>query len=364
MVYQPDLSDRHGSEILKSKGQTAAQAHELGHLQGFDYLRVFFMMMVLMAHGDFFRDLAVKREAVVGVGVNAWDYLFFHVQSTAVPSFILMSMVLFALKTATWGQCVDRVKKLAYLYGFWVGAWVLYSKVRPAPGIYEFLEFAFRGGGWLFYTFTVLMLLTPLCWLAVKLGPKGRWVGLAVSALAVLGTFLYLRMGFKWTHRSYYWVPTCFVMMPFVAVLLNPHLKLLQTSSRVRWKWVGILCLLSLASAWFEWRLAAPYDEITPFRTWLPKHARLSAQFGAVAMIVGSLGVKSRANSVVRFFAKNSLGVYCIHPFVLRGIMEPVKRLVNPVAPDLAILAGCVAAAVICSLVSEFLRRAFGHRLI
>lgn len=361
-------SDHPATDLAGTKDKTTTQAktHDLGHLHGFDYLRVFFMMMVLLAHGNFFWDFASKRQESVGAGPNIWDYLYYQIQATAVPSFILMSMVLFSIKPPTWARAADRIKKLAYLYGFWVGAWILYSKLRPEPGLYGLFEFAIRGGGWVLYTFTVLMIMTPLCCLADWMNRRTRWLGPLISILVVVGTFSYLAIGQKWSHRYYYWVPSCFTMMPFVAVLLVPHLKRLRESSALRWKLIGALLLLWLMFAWVEWRFSLPDEMIKTegWRNWLPKHARLSIQFGAIAVIVSSLGVKSRANSVVRFFANNSLGVYCIHPFVLRGIMEPVKRIVDPVAPGLSILAGCLTVAILCSLVSEFLRRAFRQRLI
>lgn len=370
-TFNMDLSDPNskgasGGAPLDNPEQPSLKAHDLGHLHGFDYLRVFFMMMVLMAHGDMFWDFGFFRQAMVGAGPNVWDYLYYHVQSTAVPSFILMSMILFSMKPPTWERAVDRIKKLAYLYGFWVGAWVLYSKVRPEPGWYGCFEFLIRGGGWVLYTFTVLMIMTPLCCVADWMNKKNKWLGPILSILVVLGTFCYLFVGTKWAHRYYYWVPTCFTMMPFVAVFMIPHLKKFQFSSSSRWKWIAVLLLLSLGLALVEWRFALPVEQITTtgWRNWLPKHARLSVHFSAIAVIIASLGVKSRADSLVRFFARNSLGVYCIHPFVLRGIMVPVKRIVDPFAPGMSILVGCVTVAVICALISEFLRRAFKQRLI
>jgi surface polysaccharide O-acyltransferase-like enzyme len=351
---------------VRSKERSSNPNHDLGHLEGFDYLRVFFMMMVLLAHGDFFWNFGSQRQAAVGAGPNLWDLLYYHIQSTAVPSFILMSMLLFSIKPPTWERAVDRIKKLAYLYGFWVAAWILYTKLRPAPGLYGLFEFVIRGGGWVLYTFTVLMIMTPLCCVAHELNKKAKWLGPLLGILVVVGTFAYLTQGQKWSHRHYYWVPTCFTMMPFVAVLMVPHLKYLRATSAARWKWIGIMLLVAFVCALIEWRFSLPNEMVkeTGWRNWLPKHARLSIQFTAVALVIASLGVKTLANSWVRFFAKNSLGIYCLHPFVLRGIMVPVKRIVDPIAPELSIIAGCVTVAIVCALISEFLRRAFRQRLI
>ena len=361
----PATVGRDGNDGMQTKGGTSKPSQDLGHIQGFDYLRVFFMSMVLLAHTNFFATFGDQRQAAIGPGPNIWDLLFFQLQSTAVPAFVLMSLLLFSVKTPTWKRSWDRVKKLAYLYVFWVTAWVLYSKSRPEPGLYGLFEFLIRGGGWVLYTFVVLMIVTPLSVVAHRMSQKSTWLGLAISMLVVIATFAYLHDGYKWVRCYYYWVPTCFVMMPFAAVLLVPRLKQLKSSTALRWKWVLGLLLIAAICALVEWHFSAPSSYIDHLRrVWLPKHARPSVQFTAMALIVASLGVKSEVNVIVRFFARNSLGVYCLHPFVLRGIAAPVQRIVDPIAPGLSILASCVAVAVFCSLVSEFLRLAFKQRLV
>lgn len=361
-----ELVCRDGNGGMDKKGETGSSSTGLGHIPGFDYLRVFFMLMVLLAHTNFFSTFGDQRQAAIGPGPNIWDIVYFQLQATAVPAFVLMSLLLFSVKIPTWECSWDRVKKLSYLYVFWVGAWVLFSKCRPEPGFYGLLEFLFRGGGWVLYTFVVLMILTPLSVVAYRMSQKSSWLGLAISMLVVIATFAYLHDGYKWLRNYYYWVPTCFVMMPFAAVLLVPRLKELKTCAALRWKWVLGLLLISAICALAEWHFSAPREHIfEPLkRVWLPKHARPSVQFSAMALIVASLGVKSQVNVIVQFFSRNSLGVYCIHPFILRGIADPVRSIVDPIAPGLSILASCVVIAVVCSLISEFLRLAFKQRLI
>jgi peptidoglycan/LPS O-acetylase OafA/YrhL len=363
-VSEPVCRDANGG--METKGDKSNSSTGLGHIPGFDYLRVYFMLMVLLAHTNFFSTFGDQRQATIGPGPNLWDIVYFQLQASAVPAFVLMSLLLFSVKIPTWERSWDRVKKLTYLYVFWVGSWVLYSKCRPEPGFYGLFEFLIRGGGWVLYTFVVLMILTPLSVVAYRMSQKSSWLGLTISMLVVIATFAYLHDGFKWVRNYYYWVPTCFVMMPFAAVMLVPRLKELKSSAALRWKWVLGLLLISAMCALVEWHFSAPKELIVQSlkRVWLPKHARPSVQFGAMALIIASLGVKSQVNVIVQFFSRNSLGVYCLHPFVLRGIAAPVQRIVDPIAPGLSILASCLAVAVVCSLISEFLRLAFKQRLI
>jgi surface polysaccharide O-acyltransferase-like enzyme len=359
------MSDQTSPEAAEIAPPTKPEAKaEKIHLDGFDYLRVFFMMMVLMGHANLFWYMAEQRQHSMGLGPNVWDYLYFEVQSSAVPTFILMSMVLFSLRPPSWSRTVDRVKKLGYLYCFWVGAWVLYAKAKPEPGVLGLIEFLLRGGGWLFYTFASLMVLTPFCWVAAKLSRRGQWVGLMLSILVVLATALWVYTDKKWLHHQFYWVPSCFAMMPFVAAILAPHLNRFRESGGMRYKWIAVMLVAGIVTALLEWKFSAATELITGERRWLPKHARFSIQFNAIALLILSLGVKKPVNRVVSFFARNSLGVYCLHPFILRGFIEPAQRLIGPYAPDLAIPVGCLVVAVFCSVVTEFLRAAFKHRLI
>ena len=351
-------------ELQTASRQTASLANELGHLHGFDYLRVFFMMMVLLGHTNFFWHMADSREQVIGAGPNVWDFLSFGVQSTAVPSFILMSMLLVSLRQSTWQNTVERVKKLAYLYGFWVTAWVYYSKSKPEQSVFGWIEFVLSGGGWLFYTFASLIILTPFCWVASRLTRRGQWVALMISIGVVAGSFVWVRVGFKWVYHPYFWLPTCFAMMPFAAAILVPHLKRFRESAAARYKWVAIMLVLGIIAAILEWKFSAHREVLVGERRFVPKHARLSIQFTAVAWLLLSLGIRRPANRVITFFARNSLGIYCIHPFLLRAVMIPMRKIGDPISPELTILATCAVLAVTCSLVSEFLRKAFKQRLI
>jgi hypothetical protein len=347
----------------QGKGVIDAKPAKL-HLDGFDYLRCFFMIMVLLGHSNFFIDKALSRQEMIGSGPNIWDILFYNVQASAVPAFILMSMVLFALSKPSWEKTLDRVKKLGYLYAFWVGAWLLYTKSRPEPTILGCVVFFFRGGGWLFYTFASLIVLTPVCWFASTLSKRQQFLGLALSLCIMISTFLWIYIGKKWLFAEYYWMPTGFMILPFVGVILAPHLRSLREDAKRRWMWVLIVVVIGAIAAVIEWQFAATVDNLTPDRRWMTKFARCSVQLFAVAMLLASLGVKSPAPKVVAFFARNSLGVYCLHPFILRGFVEFVKTHAGPWSFGTETLIACLLLAIVCSLITEFLRLAFKQRLV
>lgn len=354
--------------IADPHAPAANVTNKVARLCGFDYLRVFFMVSVIVGHANLVKGWAEDRAARVGPGPNLWDYFYFHLQSCAVPAFVLVSMILFLLKTPTWERTRARLTNLGYLYGFWVGAWVLYTKSKPEhPGIPGIIEFLLRGGNWVFYFIAVLIICTWLGWVAGNLSRRGRWVGLGLATAALGGTYGWLLQNDRWVHSHYYWVPTCFTMMPFVAALMVPHLETLRGSPSVRWKWIGIFVGLAILAALWEWRHALPAEVLDEERRWIPKHARFSIQFGALAMVLLAIGVKAKPGRVISFLSRNALGTYCLHPFVLGGFVKGTAAVLGKYLPQwqsASIVLGCAVLIVCCSFATEFLRRAFRHRLV
>lgn len=317
------------------------------------------MSMVVLGHSEVFLQFG----AACGKGINFWDYAWFDVQSTAVPAFVLISSILFVMKKPDGKRTLDRLVKLCYLYSFWVSAWVIYSKAKPDLNFISILEFVLRGGGWLFYTFSVLIVLTPVSWFAFKLPNWGKWIGLAASAGAVYATFVWVRTDYKWLYHQYYWLPTCFIMMPFVAAILTPKLGDFYRSKARIMIWSIVLIGLGSVAAFDEWSYAAPVSLNLELRQWLPKAARLSISFNAIAIVLLSFLRKSPPGRVVQFFSNNSLGVYCVHGFFLRYFSKVSEFVLGGPSP----LSACVCAVslvVFSAYVTEFLRKLFRERLV
>jgi len=80
--------------------------------------------------------------------------------------------------------------------------------------------------------------------------------------------------------------------------------------------------------------------------------------------VLASLGIKKPIGGIGAFFARNTLGIYCLHPFVLMGCVKFATRILGGRAPGWEIPFGLVLLLIGCALVSEFLRRAFQSRLV
>lgn len=333
-------------------------------IPGFDYLRVFFMISVIAGHANLTVTWAANLEKTVGPVPNFWDYFYFNIQSIAVPTFILISNLLFCLKPVTVGRIKNRLKKLSYLYVFWVGVWVYYTKPEIEMNFLSIVQFILRGGGWLFYFIAVLILMTLQTGLIAMISKKWQSVAFALSFLVLFLTEYYLTRDYRWLMDYYYWLPSCFVLIPCFAVWLSPRISHLVTNQRARLRWVCVFIVLTALSALIEWQYAAPHELLDEYRRWIPKHARYSPHFGAVAAVIASLGIRSQLGVVMRFLARNSLGIYCLHGFIIGGFVKLSDAFIGSYCPGLVIPLGCVGVIIACGMAAEFLRSAFRHRLI
>lgn len=343
-------------------GEPAAPAKQ--KFPGFDYLRVCFMVSVITGHANFAVTWAANLEQHIGQGPNFWDCFYFNLQSIAVPTFILVSNLLFCMKPVTKERTLARLQKLACLYIFWVGAWVYYTKPHVEMQALSLLEFFLRGGGWLFYFIAVLILMTMQTAFIAGLSRKGQAIAFGICTLIFIGTVWYISMDYRWAKGAYYWVPTCFVLIPCFAVWLSRKLPQFASDPKARWRWALLLLAVSFVAALMEWRFAAPPGLMDEARKWLPKHARFSIQFASLAVVILSLGIHRQPGPVVRFLARNSLGIYCLHGFVIGGFVRAAQGVLGDRFPLLVIPVACFFVIVACALVAEFLRRAFRHRLV
>jgi len=334
------------------------------YLPGFDYLRVFFMVSVIAGHVNLIIGLAGQRAGVIGPGPNFWDHFYFDVQSTAVPCFILISTLLFCVKPVTWESTLKRLTKLGYLYIFWVSAWIVHSKPILKPGVLGLIELTLRGGGWLFYFIAVLIVMTLLTAGISVL--KGRWrlLGCAFSVGAFLATVLWVSHDYHWTRGQYYWLPTCFALLPCFALWLAPRMGSLIEDRSARWRLAAGLLACGVVAALVEWHFATPASLIEETRKWVPKHARFSISFNAAMIVVLSLGIRCKPGRIVSFLGRNALGIYCLHGFIVGGVVKGVGLVLGGRLPALVIPLGIVATVCVCAVGAEFLRRAFRERLI
>jgi peptidoglycan/LPS O-acetylase OafA/YrhL len=197
-----------------------------------------------------------------------------------------------------------------------------------------------------------------------KLSTKGKYMGVLAGVLIALGVYSWLLNGYKWTQRDYYWLPTSFLMMPFLALIITPHLQRIVNDAKFRLSLVVLLALIACAFAAFEWHNAAPPEIALDSRSWLPWHERISVQFTGVAIVVLGLGYKRKAGRFISFLSNNSLGIYCMHAFLVGVCSRAAVRFLGEYNPWFVHLVGFLVTIALAACFTEFLRRAFKHRLV
>lgn len=333
-------------------------------ITGFDYLRVLFMISVVTGHANLMVAWAAALEKLLGPGPNICDFIYFYLQSIAVPTFALISTILFCLKPITWEYTAVRIKKLSILYVFWVGVWVYCTRPSVEMTFLGVTEFLLRGGGWQFYFIVILMFMTVQAALITRLPRYGRTAFFALCVLLLIAMEAYVTIDYRWTKYSYYWVPLCFVLLPSFAVWIKERLPELRANAKSRWMWIGVMVVLGIFFSVIEWHFSAPRELLDEQRRWIPKHARFSIHLVALAVVIMALGIRREPGAIIRFLAKNSLGIYCLHGFVLGGFLKASQFLIGERFPLLVAPLACVTAITACAVVAEFLRRAFRERLV
>ncbi|MFD0892778.1 hypothetical protein KBB96_15250 [Luteolibacter ambystomatis] len=320
------------------------------HWYGFDWLRVTFIAFVIAMH----LNLAGEN---AGADPSWWDVVIADVLGVAVPGFLIMSYFLQVEAREDARAYARRLKRFGALYVFWVGLWFVWTWRGRDSMTLGPVEFLLRGGGWTFYFFTVLLLLCPIARLAGAMNV--RTACLWAAALIGLNGVLLVAMastGWIWTHVATYWWPLNFLAAPFIARVLA------EPSVDRKWMLRGLFVAF-VVSASLEWLAKAPGWMVGPDRHFLPEYLRPSPILGGALAITAALGVTSAPPAWLTFLSRNSLGIFCLHCFCLKRIVE-LTAVVTKLDMRWAAVVALPVTLFAMATASELLRRLFRERLI
>ncbi len=350
--------------LTLSPAPISATAQKYYH--GFDYLRAVMALAVTAWHWQIFGVSNVfDASAFEPHTLTVSDIINFQILLLAVPVFCLMSLFLFFRHYGTDQRVFKtRLKRLLYLYGFWVGlALLIYGSLHGvaalvprslADGVIKLVS------GWftLYYFFFALTALTGLACLCVRLPVPILWLLTLLSALVLLSLTRAVGHGSAAPHWTAFWNPINFVPYVFIAGILASDIKAAR--------WVGrpaVVILMGVgmvACALWEWQWMPALAHF-PFNfSAMPSYSRLSVVLGATLLLSLSLSVKHPPPPLIGFLARNSLGLYCLHGLI--GFMYvhfwgfPEQLLVR-----IPVFAGIVITSLVGTIV---LRRLLGPTLI
>ncbi|SLM29954.1 membrane hypothetical protein [Desulfamplus magnetovallimortis] len=298
------------------------------------------------------------------------DFISFQVLLTAVPVFILMSNYLFANNfinenskdlnqdSDSFFHLKKRIRRHFLLFTFWFSVFTVYmghfmgfSHVMKMPAtVYNAIILIVSAGGSPYYFFLSLSITQIITYCARNLSIKWLIIMFAISTL-IIAVLPFLAISYKLPSLTAYWNPLNFLPYSFVSLLITkflprpdkkrhfPITDIPITNNPFKHKTSGktvkeykilfehitnsillltvICCLFSM----MEWRYFTSDIIFIHQGYGIPAYARVSLIFSSTAIMLTAIFLPVKfdtlTGSIIRFMAKHSLGLYCIHFYLI-----------------------------------------------
>jgi hypothetical protein len=342
---------------------------------GIEYLRAIMVIAVIVWHTKLFGGLNLSIiDRYSSGGITLPVLMCFNFLLLAVPTFYLISLFLFSTKVrAKKSYFTGRIERLIYLYIFWTGLFVLIRYRCEFDTVVAILSsstkdivsfFAGQGISAFFFFFS-LILLTFISRLCIMLPRFILWVLLAASTsllwifpIIVISQSAPADPDFYQASLIVYWNPLNFLPYVFISALVS---ELVQkesfnpSTSRFR-RTIGLLSFVFIATAVCEWLWIVHRSNVV-HSGYIPSYMRISVAAGASLFFLSSFFIRRAPGRLVSFLSKYSLGMYCLHPFVMGAYIELKGEHQGSIYYTASIL-------VTSALGAYLFRRAFSKRLI
>jgi hypothetical protein len=247
------------------------------------------------------------------------DFLNFHVFLLAVPVFIFISIYLFSIKQPSLATLRKRVARLALLLTFWPLILIFYNAgyrglsslpwAPPVNAVYTI----FQAGQTIYYFFPSLIVCLCAAYIFIRLNRKLQVI-LMLASLALIVVLPILTKISNFYVASAYWNPFNFIPLSFAAVLVAQNTSFML---RRRLLVIALSLLFSLFFSILEWRYATGHIFFLGQGHAIPAYTRPSLLFEVIAIFAATMDPRIKASGAIRFMSKNSLALYCLHPFLL-----------------------------------------------
>jgi peptidoglycan/LPS O-acetylase OafA/YrhL len=308
---------------LPSRGPAVAN----DHIEGIDYLRAIMSVLVVVWHmGGAGRSLIFSSEKYLEHVFTLSDLINFHVLLQAVPTFIFISSFLYVARGATTARLKKHLKRLLILLTFWAVAFNIFRdgyagllhSFPHSPGAFALA--VLTAGHTLYYFFFSLLACQVLAHLITRLDRRMQILGLALSTamLACLPALTKISGCFV---LGAYWNPLNFIPYPFAAVLIAQNRGYIRAKKNML---ISISLVVFVMLSIIEWRYSIGAIFFPGQGYAFPTYTRASLLFSVVALGIVALESRIKSIGIIRYMAKYSLALYCLHPF----LMDPVKAFV------------------------------------
>ena len=347
---------------------------------GFDYLRASMVLVVVAIHTKLFGPSHVFG-TYYDNNISIINVINLYFLPLAVPVFFLISLFLFIVKTNSDNRYFFyRLRRLAYLYLFWVVLWSMHKGDLTTlfqvlnGGIKSVVVFIVSAGSSAFYFFFSLLVLTALSLLFTKLPHYVWW---ALGAISV--TLLWWSTLTVLNTRSHYWLvafwnPINFLPYVFVASLAAWHLKnnaVIQNTLFIKITVLFLFLSFIIVSVYEGQSIANAirlqnHTDSSSFYQGLSDitgvfYTRTSVLIGASLIFLLSFFVHRPPNAWIKVLSDNSLGIYCIHVFVLDAYLH-IARVSGGVF--YGVILRFVVVLAVSIVLTTGIRRTFKTQLI
>lgn len=285
------------------------------------------------------------------------DFLNFHILLLAVPVFIFISIYLFSIKQPSFAMLRKRVTRLGLLLTFWPLILIFYSKSyrglltlplsTPVNAFYTILQ----GGQTVYYFFASLIVCLCAAYMFIRINLKLQ-IMLMLDSLALLVVLPAFAKASNYYVATAYWNPFNFIPLTFAAVLVAHNTSFILAR---RIPFIAISLALSFFFAIFEWQYSTGSIFFAGQIHAIPTYTRPSLLFEVVAIFTVAMDPRIKASRVIRFMSKNSLALYCLHPFLISPVSQAVSVFI--VNKTEALYASIALVVVGCYLLAIPLRR-------
>lgn len=294
---------------------------------GIDYLRSLFSVCVVLVHiGYISPSMIFSKEFYLEHAFTVSDFINFYLLLLAVPIFFIISNYLFFQKPEDKSVLLIFLLRIGKIAVFWM---VLYSIFRfkgweiidwLPKSTTELVSFIVSGGHTIYYFFISLIGLTIITHFSKRLCILHVLVLFIVTTILLL-ILPILSVATGFFLLSIYWNPLNFLPYPFAAILVF-HITRLD-KAKIKPIYIVLAGFIIFILVVLDWTIYVNKGFFNVHIFAIPAYTRPSLVLIAMAVLLVATRVNPRRNAVVLFMSKNSLELYCLHPFFL----EPAKQL-------------------------------------
>lgn len=323
------------------------------HYYGFDYLRAFFIVVIVAWHSDLFSYL----NNYPSISYIAEKYITL----LAVPIFFQVALYLYASKSiANKHDFPRRLRRLSILYLFWFPVNLILTSDGNIRSYFTGKEtvYTLMGNRTVTYFLFSLLVLTILTELVIRLCQKYSIRITFITILFVISlivmifgnqialTLIHLRLPVGYAS------PINFIPYVFSSILLVAiNDKIENTNGNFRPAAIIILSVLMLLFAfaeWFAYSSAWKYFDRTYFN-----YCRVSLVLAAMLLVLIFKGIKRKPKRAVMLLSNLSLGIFVIHNVIIHYILLMSEDLQVLITPPLITLLSLVLSMTLAGLLKN-----------